>query len=108
MEIFVDGGLFELLIALSLGYLINVIYLRKYLLVLYSGVAVASPILQFFLPRNDLFYFLAAITILNSILLIVLLWRHKMQMPGKPLFNLGEFKRKFSFRKKQKSPSFKP
>ena len=107
MEIFVDGGLFELLIALSLGYLINVIYLRKYLLFVYSCVAVAAPILLFFLARNDAFYILAAITVLNSILLVVLLWRQRIEMPGKPLFNLQDWKRKFSFRKNKK-PSFKP
>ena len=107
MEIFVDGGLFELLIALSLGYLINVIYLRKYLLVVYSCVAIASPILLFFLVRNDIFYLLAAITLLNSILLVVLLWRQRMHMPGKPLFNLRNWRAKFSFRKSETS-SFKP
>jgi hypothetical protein len=107
MEIFVDGGLFELLIALSLGYLINVIYLRKYLLVMYSAVVIAAPVLLLFLPRNDIFYILVAIAVLNAVLLVVLLWRQRMHEPGKPLFNINEWKRKFAFRKNKK-PTFKP
>lgn len=107
MEIFVDGGLFELLIALSLGYLINVIYLKKYLLLIYSGVAIAAPIGLFFFPKKDAFYLLATICIVNAILLVILLWRQRVKDPGKPLFNLDSWKRRLSFRK-QNTPSLKP
>lgn len=57
IEIFVDGGLFELLIALSLGYLINVIYLKKYLLLLFSGVAIPRPSDYYFFQKKMHFTF---------------------------------------------------
>jgi hypothetical protein len=58
MEIFVDGGLFELLITLSLGYLINVIYLKKYLLLLFSCVSIGAPIGLLFLHKGGALYLL--------------------------------------------------
>jgi hypothetical protein len=107
MEIFVDGGLFELLIALSLGYLINVIYLKKYLLLLFSCVSIGAPIGLLFLHKGGAFYLLAAISTVNAILLVVLLWRQRAGNPDKPLFNLDNWKRPW-LSKNASKPSLKP
>lgn len=106
MEIFVDGGLFELLIALSLGYLVNVIFLKKYLLILYSAVAIGAPAGMFFLSRGDLFFFLAGLCVLNAVLLAILLWRQRVATPGKPLFDLQAWKKPWQ-KKRNQSPSYK-
>jgi hypothetical protein len=86
MEIFIDGGLFELLIATIVGYVINFIFLRKYLLIIYSAVSVIAPVLIIFLKKGDLFYFLSSLSILNSILLVILLWTKRTKYPNEPLF----------------------
>lgn len=44
---------------------------------------------------------------MNAVLLVILLWRQRVQAPGKPLFYLDSWKRRLSF-KKQNTPSFKP
>ena len=95
MEIFIDGGLFELLAAISLGYIINIIFLKKYLLILFSAVSVSATILTIFFNKGDIFYFLAAINIFNSILLVVLLWRQRSKYPNQPLFDIGKIKKVF-------------
>jgi len=102
MEIFVDGGLFELAIAFAFGYLVNIIYLRKYLLLFYSFVAISAPAALVFLPRNDAFYLLVSIAIVNAILLVVLLWQRREQQPGQPLFDLQKWKRQFRLKRKSK------
>jgi MFS-type transporter involved in bile tolerance (Atg22 family) len=95
MEIFIDGGLFELLLAVSLGYIINIIFLKKYLLILFSAISISASILTIFLNKGEVFYFLASINIFNSILLVVLLWKQRTKFPSQPLFNIGQLKRVF-------------
>lgn len=106
MEIFVDGGLFELLIAAVLGYMINYIFLKKYLLILFSVISVAAPVLLLFTGKGDLFYFLIALTLINSILLVILLWTERKRHPFEPLFKIerpkkivSKFFKKKSFKK---------
>ena len=99
MEIFVDGGLFELIIAMALGYTINYIFLRKYLLIAFSVISIISPIALLFIRTGELYSWLAAICILNSGLLIILLWRHRLKFPNHPLFNVDKLRRKVSFKR---------
>ncbi|HEY4111888.1 hypothetical protein [Puia sp.] len=101
MEVFVDGGLFELLIALTVATLINAIYLRRSLLIAYSILSGAASVALFFLPKGDVFYVLLGVNVLNTLLLIVLLWKRRAEHPGAPLFELEHWKKKMSFRKKR-------
>jgi len=92
MEPFIDGGLIELFIAIAaLGYLINFIFLKKYLLVLFSIVSGLAPVLLFFLHHTALFYLLVALCVCNSILLIAVLWKIRIQTPYEPLFDLKKY-----------------
>ena len=93
MEPFVDGGFFEILIALALGYVVNYIFLKKYLLIVYSGVAILTPILLTLIPKHELYYVVASVCFLNSILLVILLWREKNRDPGSKLFSLKRAKK---------------
>lgn len=100
MEIFVDGGLFELIIAIAFGYAINYIFLKKYLLIIFSCIAILSPVTLIFFNSGELYYWLITICIINAILLVLLLWKERLKVPKQPLFDVGKFKRKF-FRKKK-------
>lgn len=93
MEPFIDGGLFEVLIALALGSLINYIFFKKYLLILYSACSVLSPVVLALIPKGPLFYCIASLCFLNSIVLIMLLWREKKKHPEGALFDIKKFKR---------------
>ena len=106
MEIFVDGGLFEIIILLGAAYLVNLVYRKKYLLQLYSILVILSPVGLFFLRGKELLIILIIFCSLNSILLVVLLWQQKASAPGKPLFDLDKWKRFLPFKKPIK-PSFK-
>jgi hypothetical protein len=91
MEVFVDGGLFELIIIVALGYVFNHVFRNRLLMIVYSVVVVASSILIIFLNRNDFFYVLAVVNILNSILLVTLLWRIRATKNNEPLFNIKKY-----------------
>jgi hypothetical protein len=94
MEPFFDGGMFELIIIIGLGYLVNFIFLKRYLLVFFSILSLASPVLLFFFRNGELFYFSAMMTIFNSILLVILLWKERKKSIGEPLFDLRKFREK--------------
>jgi hypothetical protein len=104
MEIFIDGGLFELAIAVGLGYAVNYIFKHKYLLVGYSVLIIAIPILDLFIKKGDWFYVLFFISMLNSILLIWLLWKQRPQSDQMQLLDTTRYKRLITdkFIKKQK------
>ena len=91
MEPFFDGGLFELLIAIAIGSSLNFIFKRKYLLVIYSCVAIASPLLLLFTKKSEIFLWLVGISIFNTVLLITLLWKQKMTEPSKPLIETSKY-----------------
>ena len=95
MEIFIDSGLFELLFAITLGYIFNFIFLNKYLLILFSVFAISAPMLAFFFHTGDFFYFLVSFSIVNSILLVFLLWKEYHRLPHKPLVDIEKFKQIF-------------
>lgn len=91
MEPFFDGGVFEILIALCLGYTLNFIYFRKYLLLIYSGITLSAPVLLLFLHRGELYYLFFGLCLFNSILLIILLWKERHKNPQAPLFDISKY-----------------
>ena len=95
MEIFIDGGLFELLLAVAFGYAINFIFLKKYLLIIFSAISLIAPVALFFFNNGELRYWIISICIINSILLVTLLWRQRQDFPGRPPINIEKFKRQF-------------
>ena len=99
MEVFVDGGLFEIIIAIAFGYAINFIFLKKYLLFIFSALSILAPVALIFFRSDELYYWLISICILNSVFLVILLWRERQRLPNQPLFDVEKFKRKF-FNKK--------
>lgn len=94
MEPFVDGGLFEIIIALGIAYGVNFIFLKKYLLISYSIVTLIAPVLITLLNRGDIYYILICFCFLNGSLLIALLWKERSQNPGKPLFDIAKFQKR--------------
>jgi hypothetical protein len=94
MEIFIDGGLFEFLIAVTLGYMVNYIFLKKYLLFFFSAVSIISPLLLIFLNKGELFFCIVGLCIFNSIFLVVLLWKQRQTIPHKPLFDVKKLRDK--------------
>jgi len=102
MEIFVDGGLFEIILAIAFGYAINFIFLKKYLLVIFSAISLFSPIALLFLRAGELYYWMVSICIINSMFLIFLLWRERQRIPNQPLIDIEKFKNRV-FAKKVRS-----
>ncbi len=99
MEVFVDGGLFELIIAIVFGYAINYILLKKYLLILFSVISVVAPLALLFLNKGEWYQFVVILCIINSILLVILLWKQRDKFPDQPLFDLSSLKRKLKFKR---------
>lgn len=94
MEIFLDGGLFELTIAIATGYIINYIFLKKYLLILFSVAVITAPVMILFISRGELYYFLSGFTIINALFLILLLWKQRSHAPREPLINIEKYRKK--------------
>jgi hypothetical protein len=95
MEIFLDGGLFELIIAVSICYMLNFIFLRKYLFYLFCLLSVVSAICLFFIHSGDAYYLCVSLCLLNSFLLVFMLWRQRTKFPGENLFDVEALKHKF-------------
>lgn len=98
MEIFVDGGLFEIIIAVAFGYAINFIFLKKYLLFIFSSITILSPVALMFFNSGEQYYWLVSICISNAVLLVILLWRERLKGNNK-LFDVEKFKSKFFSKK---------
>ena len=92
METFLDGGLFEVLIAFFLMASLNYIFSRRFLLIFLSVVILVSPVLLFILKKSEIYNWLIVLSILNSILLVCLLWKTKKDHPIDPLFRLEPLK----------------
>src|SRR3954470_13204944 len=88
MEIFIDGGLFELGVLFILAAGLNFIFLRRIALIFYSAIVIALPLSLFLIRRGELYFTLLSFCLLNSTLLVVLLWREKIKHPNQPLFPL--------------------
>ena len=95
MEIFIDGGLFELIIAIAFGYAINFIFLKKYLLFIFSAIAILAPIALFFFNTGEPRNWIIGVCIINAILLVTLLWKHRFDFPNRPLLDTEKLKSKF-------------
>jgi hypothetical protein len=91
MEIFLDGGLFEIIIAMVFGYAINYIFLKKYLLIIFSGIVILSPVALMFLKTGEMYNWLVTISISNALLLVVLLWKERIK--SHQLFDIKKFKK---------------
>ena len=94
MEIFVDGGLFEIAILSTLAYIINYIFLKKYLLIIYSAIAILSPVGLIFFRTGELYYWFITMSFINGALLVVLLWKIRQKFPSQALFDVSKFSRK--------------
>lgn len=101
MEPFFDGGLIELLIAIGIGYTLNFIFLKKYLLVFFSIVSIVAPVLLFYVNQGEIYYLLVGVCIFNTIFLNTLLWKQRLTEPDKPLFDLKKYLEQY--RKKEKN-----
>jgi hypothetical protein len=107
METFLDGGIFEIIIAIFFAGLINFIFLKKYLLIIYSLLIIAGPALLFFINKNDFYYWLVTVCLFNAVLLVILLWKTKIANAGETLFNIESMKNKLSVITNKFSSAFK-
>ncbi|MEO6221434.1 MAG: hypothetical protein ABIO81_13460 [Ginsengibacter sp.] len=94
METFLDGGLFELLLGILFASVLNIIFLKKYLLIIFSVLIISGPVTLLFINKDELYYWIVSLCLFNSVLLIILLWRQKNKNPGEALFNLVIMKKK--------------
>ncbi len=94
METFLDGGLFELMIAILFASMLNIIFLKKYLLIVFSILVVSCPVVLLFINKSELYYWIVSICFFNSCLLIILLWKEKKKHPKDALFNVESMKGK--------------
>jgi len=95
MEPFFDGGLFELIILVAAGYVVNFIFLKKYLLIFFSLVALVAPVLLLFVKTGEVFYWLVSMCIFNALFLVVLLWKQRLSNPNQSLFEVKKYVEKF-------------
>src|SRR4030095_4277303 len=94
MEVFIDGGLFEIIGLLLFASLFNYIFSKKYLLIFFSVVAISAPFTLFFVKDKEIFYWVVALIIFNSIVFVSLLWKVWTGKDDKRLFDTGYLKRK--------------
>jgi len=92
MEPFLDGGLFELIIAIVFAYVLNFIFLKKYLLIVFSLISVAGPISLLVISKGELYNLIIGLCIFNALLLNVVLWQHRVNAPDKLLIDIDKYK----------------
>ena len=88
MEIFVDGGLFEIVLASVFAAAFNFIFRRKVLLIIYAFVLVIAPLALLFTANKEVLYTVVAFILINQVLLAILLLREHFRNPGAPLFKM--------------------
>ena len=107
MEIFIDGGMFELLAAAALAYTINFIFLKKYLLIIYSLLLIATPVLFLFTSKdNEVYFVLLFFAFFNAVVFVALLWKLKLEDEKAPLFNVKSIAGKWKRMPSKKNTSF--
>ena len=106
MEIFIDGGLFEFIAAIAFGYAINFIFLRKYLLIIYSVIAITCPIILYFFNSGEIHNWILGICVINAIFLVLMLWKHRIDFPGTQLINIQKLKNKLDVARVKKNLQF--
>jgi hypothetical protein len=88
MEIFVDGGLFEIILASVFAAAINFVFRRKMLLIAYAVVLVTAPLVLLFTANKEVLYTVVAFAVINHLLLAIVLLREHNRNPGAPLFKM--------------------
>jgi hypothetical protein len=82
MEVFVDFGMFELLVAVGLAAASRVVFRRRWLAVLFLIWAALAPIALIFVARDELVRWIAIIglvpALVNVATLAILLKRHDL------------------------------
>lgn len=96
MEIFLDSGLFELLIMIALASFLNFIFFRKYLLIFYSILVIVIPVCLFFINVGWFFDVALIFTLFNCIIFVVLLWQAKHDEPTQKIIKSDALKNTFS------------
>jgi hypothetical protein len=81
MEPVIDGGLFEVMFLIVIGTIINFVFRRRYLLMVYSALAISAPLVFLLMAENELAVFAMVFSLFNAILLVTLLWRAKKTNP---------------------------
>lgn len=94
MEIFIDGGLFELLIFLGFGYGLNYIFKKRFLLIAYCVLALMAPFGILFLQEGWLLDILIAFNVLNAAVFVFLLFDHYKEKKDQPLIDLSRYRKK--------------
>ena len=95
MEIFVDGGLFELILIVGCAYLLNYIFLKKYIFYLYTALSIGSSVSLLFINHGPLYYCCVSCCIFNTAFLFNHLSAYRTRHPGATLFDINALKRKF-------------
>jgi hypothetical protein len=103
MEVFLDCGVFELVVLLALGYVINFVFGKKYLLVIFSVITIGCPLGLLFV-HGRLHTWLAGVCIANAILLVFLLWRMRAASANHLLFDLDSLKKNVPALKRNAPP----
>ena len=89
MELFFDGGLFEIILALGFAGILNFIFRKKILLIIFSVLIVAAPVFLFITRQGEVYYWIVSLCVFNSLLLVVLLWKQKRSDANGELFKIG-------------------
>ena len=102
MEIFIDGGLFELIVFLGFGYVLNFLLKKIYLLIFYCVLAISAPLIILFLQEGWIKDSVVAFNVLNVGVFVFLLLDHYREKKDEPLINLSRYRKKLPsfFRKK--------
>lgn len=101
MELFLDGGLFEIAGLLLFASVINYIFSKRYLLIIFSAAVLIAPALLFFIKDSEIFNWLMAFMTFNSIVFVLLLWKQRKQVSGGPLFDTDSLKKKLMYVKRK-------
>lgn len=67
MEIFIDGGLFELFAVLGVAALAKAVYARRWLAIAFLAVSVATPAVLLFMVHGEAARWLAALCLATAL-----------------------------------------
>ena len=96
METFLDGGLFEVMLALLIATCLNFIFIRKYLLIIFSATIILCPLTLMFIHKSEFYYLLVSFCLFNSVFLVFLIWKEKRKNTSGQLFDVTALKNKLA------------
>jgi len=96
METFLDGGLFEVLVALLFATFLNFIFIRKYLLIIFSATIILCPFALLIIHKSELYYWLLSFCLFNSVFLVFLIWKEKKTNTSGQLFDVSALRQKLA------------